>query len=246
VHAASAVEAEWLLEYFPERVRSERTVSFAGERIEVSEALLYDALVLDVSKRPATPSPDVAQALAKAALARGAAAPWNVDVVEDLRRRVDFAVTHGLKGGPLDVEAAVIAHCADKVSFDDLRADPLEHALLRLIDPRLPELAPSRVKLRQGRELEVHYELDRPPWVESRLQDFFGLLDGPRVGGEPVVLHLLAPNYRPVQVTTDLKGFWDRHYQSVRKELMRRYPRHSWPEDPRTAQPPEPRPPRRR
>jgi ATP-dependent helicase HrpB len=244
VHAASAVEAEWLLEYFPERVRSERTVSFAGERIEVSEALLYDALVLDVSKRQATPSPDVAQVLAKAALARGAAAPWDVDAVEDLRRRVDFAAKHGLKGGPLDVEAALILHCADKVSFEDLRADPFEHALSRQIDSRLSELAPSRVKLRQGRELTVHYELDRPPWVESRLQDFFGLLDGPRVGGEPVVLHLLAPNMRPVQVTTDLRGFWDRHYATVRKELMRRYPRHSWPDDPRTAEPPAPRAPR--
>jgi ATP-dependent helicase HrpB len=246
VHAASAIEAEWLLEYFPERVRSERTVSFAGERIEVSEALLYDALVLDASKRPATPSPDVAVALAKAALARGAAAPWDVDAVEDLRRRIDFAAAHGLKAEPLDVEAALIDHCADKVSFDDLRADPFEHALQRKRDmQRVNELAPSRVRLQQGRELRVHYELDRPPWIESRLQDFFGLLDGPRVGGEPLVLHLLAPNQRPVQVTTDLKGFWDRHYPSVRKELMRRYPRHSWPEDPRSAKPPEPRPPRR-
>ncbi|HEY6882110.1 MAG TPA: ATP-dependent helicase HrpB [Polyangiales bacterium] len=247
VHAASAIEAEWLLEYFPERVRSERTVSFVGERIEVSEALLYDALVLDASRRPATPSPDVAAALAKAALARGAAAPWDVDAVEDLRRRIDFAIAHGMKGAKLDVEAALLAHCADKVSFEELRADPFEHALQRGLDPslRLNELAPARVRLPQGRELKVHYELDRPPWVESRLQDFFGLLDGPRVGGEPLVLHLLAPNQRPVQVTTDLKGFWDRHYPSVRKELMRRYPRHSWPEDPRTAKPPEPRPPRR-
>ncbi|MET0284786.1 MAG: ATP-dependent helicase HrpB [Polyangiales bacterium] len=246
VHAASAVEADWLLEYFPDRVRSERTVSFAGERIEVSEALMYDALVLDASKGKATPSPDVAQALAKAALARAAAAPWDVDAVEDIRRRVSFAIGHGLKGEPLDVEAALIEHCADKVSFDDLRADPFEHALARMLDmQRVNELAPSRVRLAQGRELKVHYELDRPPWIESRLQDFFGLLDGPRIGGEPLVLHLLAPNQRPVQVSTDLRGFWDRHYASVRKELMRRYPRHSWPEDPRTAKPPEPRPPRR-
>jgi ATP-dependent helicase HrpB len=246
VHAASAIEAEWLLEYFPERVRSERTVSFAGERIEVSEALLYDALVLDASKRPATASPDVAQALAKAALARGAAAPWDVDAVEDLRRRVEFARAHGAKLEGLDVEAALVAHCADKVSFEELRADPFELALQRRLDPlRIHELAPARVRLQQGRELKVHYELDRPPWIESRLQDFFGLLDGPRVGAAPLVLHLLAPNQRPVQVTTDLKGFWDRHYPSVRKELMRRYPRHSWPEDPRTAKPPEPRPARR-
>ena len=55
-----------------------------------------------------------------------------------------------------------------------------------------------------------------------------------------VVLHLNAPNGRAQQVTTDLSGFWDRHYPAIRKELMRRYPRHSWPEEPRTAEPPKP------
>jgi ATP-dependent helicase HrpB len=78
----------------------------------------------------------------------------------------------------------------------------------------------------------VHYEPDRPPWVQSRLQDFFGLRDGPKLGGEPLVLHLLAPNQRAVQVTTDLAGFWQRHYPELRRQLMRRYPRHAWPEDP--------------
>jgi ATP-dependent helicase HrpB len=70
--------------------------------------------------------------------------------------------------------------------------------------------------------------------VASRLQDFFGMREGPRVGGgrAALVLHLLAPSQRPVQVTTDLAGFWQRHYPQVRRELSRRYPRHAWPEDP--------------
>ncbi|HEY3595562.1 MAG TPA: ATP-dependent helicase C-terminal domain-containing protein, partial [Polyangiaceae bacterium] len=89
-----------------------------------------------------------------------------------------------------------------------------------------------------------HYEADRPPWIESRLQDFFGMPEGPRLcrGKLPLTLHLLAPNMRAVQVTTDLSGFWLRHYPGIRRELMRRYPRHSWPEDGRTATPPEPKP----
>src|SRR5207247_2551232 len=101
-------------------------------------------------------------------------------------------------------------------------------------------LAPERVALPGGRRLRVEYELDKPPWIASRLQDFFGLRDGPRVaeGRVPLVLHLLAPNQRPVQVTTDLAGFWQRHYPALRRELMRRYPRHAWPEDPLTAPPP--------
>jgi len=255
VHSASAIEPEWLLEFFPERVRSERSVSFhaATERIEVSDTVLYDALVLDESRRSATPGVEVARALADAALARGPGAPWDVDAVEHLRRRLNFLAVHVADVPALDDErlrSALAAHCADKASFADLRADPFEHALLAQLDPnlrgRLDQLAPTRIKLAHGRDLQVHYELDRPPWVESRLQDFFGLLDGPRVasGKVPLVLQLLAPNQRPVQVTTDLKGFWERHYQGIRKELMRRYPRHSWPEDPTSAAPPPPRPPR--
>jgi ATP-dependent helicase HrpB len=89
----------------------------------------------------------------------------------------------------------------------------------------------------------VHYEAAQPPWVESRVQDFFGLADGPVLGERrlPLVLHLLAPNGRDVQVTTDLRGFWVRHYPALRRELSRRYPRHFWPEDPLHASPPAPR-----
>jgi ATP-dependent helicase HrpB len=66
------------------------------------------------------------------------------------------------------------------------------------------------------------------------MQDFFGLARAPSVGDGrvPLVLHLLAPNQRPVQVTTDLPGFWVKHYPALRKQLMRRYPKHAWPEDP--------------
>jgi ATP-dependent helicase HrpB len=94
--------------------------------------------------------------------------------------------------------------------------------------------APERVTLARGRQARVRYERGRAPYVASRMQDFFGMSDGPRVacGRVALVLQLLAPNSRPVQVTTDLAGFWSRHYPSVRRELGRRYPRHAWPEDP--------------
>ncbi|MFT3924812.1 MAG: ATP-dependent helicase HrpB [Myxococcales bacterium] len=253
VRTASAIEPEWLLEYFPERVREERKASFdaRNERVEVSVAMLYDGLTLDESRRAAEPSPDASLALAEAALARGAAAPWDVDAVESLQRRTRFAHTYDPSIPVIDedlLKVKLVQHCADKNSFADLRADPFEHALPQLVSDslraRLERLAPARVRLPSGRELVIHYEIDRPPWVESRLQDFFGMLDGPRLanGQVPLVLHLLAPNQRPVQVSTDLKGFWDRHYAQIRKELMRRYPRHSWPEDPRTAEPPQRKP----
>jgi ATP-dependent helicase HrpB len=94
----------------------------------------------------------------------------------------------------------------------------------------MDELAPERIRLPGGRQVRVHYEPDQPPWIASRLQDFFGMTTTPTVGrGVPVVVRLLAPNNRPVQMTTDLAGFWTRLYPQLRKELSRRYPKHQWP-----------------
>jgi ATP-dependent helicase HrpB len=250
VRTASAIEPEWLLEYFPARIRDEQRVAFDSERerVEVTHAMMYDALALDESKKLGEHSPEVSRVLAQAALAKGPAAPWDDEAVVQWQRRALFAAKYDARIKPLDdagLLEVLLAHCSDKSSFDDLRADPFDQALPALMGPgvraRLEELAPTRIRLPSGRELRINYELDRPPWVESRLQDFFGMLDGPKLAGGavPLVIHLLAPNQRPVQVTTDLSGFWDRHYPAVKKELMRRYPRHSWPDDPRTARPPE-------
>ena len=104
------------------------------------------------------------------------------------------------------------------------------------------ELAPERVTLASTRSARIEYEEGKPPWVESYLQDFLGTKASPRAGNVPIVLHLLAPNKRAVQVTTDLPGFWERHYPSIRKELMRKYPRHAWPEDTSVPVPPRVRP----
>jgi ATP-dependent helicase HrpB len=101
-------------------------------------------------------------------------------------------------------------------------------------------MAPERISLPSGRQLKVHYGRSKPPWVESRLQDFFGMAKGPTVlgGRVPLVIHLLAPNQRAVQITDDLAGFWSRHYPAIRRELSRKYPRHAWPDDPLTSAPP--------
>jgi ATP-dependent helicase HrpB len=101
----------------------------------------------------------------------------------------------------------------------------------------LNEIAPLSIRLRNGRQTKVYYEEGRPPWISSRLQDFFGMQDTPRIGPSktPLVIHLLAPNHRALQTTTDLAGFWERLYPQVRRELMRRYPKHAWPEQPQKA-----------
>lgn len=104
---------------------------------------------------------------------------------------------------------------------------------------RLDALAPSKLPVPSGSMIRINYFDDgRPPVMEVRLQEVFGLIDTPTVneGRTKVILHLLSPGYKPVQVTQDLKSFWTNTYAEVRKELRSRYPKHSWPEDPWTAQ----------
>jgi ATP-dependent helicase HrpB len=99
--------------------------------------------------------------------------------------------------------------------------------------------APGRVRLPTGREAAVVYEADRPPSLSARIQELFGLRETPRLGGGrvPLVVQLLAPNQRPVQVTDDLASFWRTTYFEVRKQLRGRYPKHAWPDDPLAATP---------
>lgn len=95
-----------------------------------------------------------------------------------------------------------------------------------------------------GRNIKIHYEAGKNPFVEIKIQEIFGLKIHPKMFGQdlPLVFHLLAPSQRPVQVTADIPGFWSGSYQEVRKELKPRYPKHSWPEDPRNADPEAPKP----
>lgn len=102
----------------------------------------------------------------------------------------------------------------------------------------LERLAPSHLEVASGSRVKLRYELGGPPILAVRLQEMFGMEETPTVcqGRVPVVVHLLSPAQRPIQVTQDLKGFWQKTYQEVKKELKGRYPKHFWPDDPLTAQ----------
>lgn len=101
----------------------------------------------------------------------------------------------------------------------------------------LRDVAPSHFQAPTGNRFRIDYPDNQPPFVEVRLQELFGLKTHPQIGGRPLTFHLLGPNYRPVQVTSDLPGFWKGSYFEVRKELKSRYPKHSWPENPAEALP---------
>jgi ATP-dependent helicase HrpB len=221
VRLAAPIEPEWLLDRAVERVSLEW--NRAAERVEQVTALVYDQLVIEETRAPAAPGDEASRLLAQKALEAGIGRFADRDAVEQVRSRAAFG------GITIDVGAVLVAECHGRTSFAELE----EADLLKAIRPgHIQQAAPERLKLPSGREVKVHYEPDKPPWIESRLQDFFGMRDTPRIGGAPVVVHLLAPNHRPVQVTSDLAGFWERLYPEVRKELARRYPKHKWPEKP--------------
>jgi len=233
VRVFARIEPEWLLDHFPEQVREESVLVWnrQAERVDAVSRLVFGSLVLQQSTEAPADRAAASQLLAEKALEAGIARFVEEDLLEDLLGRLEFA----------GIEAPVIEDCFKEFcgghrSFAELKGVGSSFIgwLEGQFNPRqLSEYAPRTLRLKSGRQLKIHYERGKAPWAASRLQDFFGMDESPRLGPQrtPVVLHLLAPNQRSVQTTTDLSGFWSRLYPQVRRELMRRYPRHAWPED---------------
>jgi len=125
---------------------------------------------------------------------------------------------------------------------EDLKKIKLSEALFHSLDwekqQALNKLAPQKIEVPSGSKININYFFNgATPVLSVRLQEVFGLSDTPRIndGKTALVLHLLSPGYKPVQVTSDLKSFWNNLYHEVKKELQRRYPKHAWPDDPWTA-----------
>jgi ATP-dependent helicase HrpB len=219
VRLAAPIEPEWLLE----RAVGRTTLEWnrAAERVEQVSALVYDQLAIEETRAPAVASEEASKLLAVKALDVDIGRFVEREALDQLLARAAFAKI------AIDVGATLTALCSGRTCFAEIT-----DLLAALRPARIDQAAPERLKLPGGRDVKVHYEMGKPPWIESRLQDFFGVRETPRIGSTPVVVHLLAPNRRPVQVTSDLAGFWERLYPQVRRELSRRYPKHKWPETP--------------
>ena len=131
----------------------------------------------------------------------------------------------------------------DKTALKDISAGALAQALMALLPwdlrARLDREAPTHFEAPTGTQLQIDYEAEQGPTIAVRLQELFGLNTHPSIAGGavPLVLQLLSPAHRPVQLTRDLPGFWRGSYAAVRSDLRGRYPRHPWPEDPANAPP---------
>jgi ATP-dependent helicase HrpB len=220
VRMASAVDREWLV---PWTSRIEHEMGADGIVRAVSREY-YGAIAL--AGRPVEPDPTTAQQLlTEAFLARGLS-----EHDEQLVRRLRFA------GIAMDVRDLAARAVAGRQSIHEIH---LAAALGPDVRHALDRDAPESIPVPSGRRARLEYSEDGTITAAVKLQELFGLADTPRVGRsrEPVILSLLAPNGRPVQVTRDLRSFWARTYAEVRRELRGRYPKHPWPEDPWTAQP---------
>jgi len=256
VRQASAVERGWLPE---EALSTSVEVAFdpAREAVAAFRRTRFLDLVIEEAQAALPESDEVARVLAQAASAdpRRALALDDPDTTAFLARVRSLREWLPELGLPAFDEEGLRARlpelCAGCRSFEDLRRLPLVERLrsgLTYLQQRaLEREAPERIEVPSGSRVRLVYEPGRPPVLAARIQELFGLAETPRVAGGrvAVLVHLLAPSGRAQQVTDDLRSFWNEAYQTVRKELRVRYPRHAWPEDPWNA-PPERRPKRRR
>jgi ATP-dependent helicase HrpB len=251
--AAAPLDPRQLERDFPGAFARERVLRWNDARaaVEAFEEQRFGAIVLERRSVPVQPA-DALPALLAAVRSRGLEAlPWS-ESARRLRARIQALRQWMPELGLPDVgDAHLLAtleqwlapHLEGKRGLDALAGESLSQALAAMLDYEqrriLDAQAPDQLVVPSGQARRLEYAPGEPPVLAVKLQELFGLADTPRVGGGrmPVTLHLLSPAGRPIQVTQDLKGFWERTYPEVKKELKGRYPRHPWPDDPWTAAP---------
>ncbi len=256
VRLASAIEREWLSQ---DKLRTSVDIAFdaVAEKVTAWRRVRYEDLVIEETPATLPAREETAPILAAAAAERlervlpAADSPAGLFLkrIRCLRQWLPELNLPAFDDAQLRELLPWLCHSCR--SFADVRnAGWLEALLSKLTHAQLQALnreAPERLQVPSGSRVTVQYEIGRPPVLAVRIQEVFGLGETPRIaaGRVPVLLHLLAPNFRPQQVTDDLASFWANMYPQVRKELRARYPRHAWPDDPLTAMP-ERRPHRRK
>ncbi|WP_445144872.1 ATP-dependent helicase HrpB [Dyella sp. Tek66A03] len=251
--AAAPIDLRVLERDYPALFRRERVLRWNDERnaVEAFEEQRYAAIVLERRSVPVKPE-DALPALLAAVRAKGIdALPWSENA-RRLRARMQALRAWVPELGLPDISDTALLESLDdwlapylngKRRLDALSAEELSQALGTLFDyeqrRQLDAQVPESLTVPSGMSRRLEYAEGEPPVLAVKLQELFGLADTPRVanGRIPVTLHLLSPAGRPIQVTQDLKGFWERTYPEVKKELKGRYPRHPWPDDPWTAAP---------
>ncbi|MEY2559639.1 MAG: ATP-dependent helicase HrpB [Verrucomicrobiota bacterium] len=238
---ATRIEEEWLRELFPESFREETRIEFdpAFRRVTGHRQTLFHDLVLRSDEFSPQAYPAAAQILAREVLAGNCPLKhWN-NAVEQWIERVNFVATEfpELEFPPIDEAAKLLLLeqiCHGAATYKEIKERPVWPAVKSWLgaaqQQTLDELAPERIKLSSGRAAKITYGAGAPPTIAARIQDLYDTPRGLAVGRgrTPLRIQVLAPNHRPIQITSDLESFWREGYPKIKKELQRKYPKHEW------------------
>jgi ATP-dependent helicase HrpB len=238
---ATAIEADWLKELFPEDIKSEVQVQWDAQakRVLAAELLRFRDLALAAKRIDPPPADAAARLLAEEINAGRLLLPNWDHSVEQWLLRLKLLCQHcaDLQLPPItddDKKAIIEQLCHGAVSYKDIKEREvkpvvmswLSHAQRELLDKHAPE----RLMLSNGRTPKVSYEEGRAPFISLRIQELYNVNQTPKIalGRVGVTVHILTPGMKPIQVTSDLANFWREHYPKIKSELQRRYPKHEW------------------
>ena len=238
---ATAIETDWLRELYPDDIQSDLHVQFDAQqkRVLAAELLRFRGLALS-AKRVDPPPTDAAARLLAAEIKAGRLLLPNWDHgVEQWLARLNLLCQHCAELQlpaitDADKESIVEQLCLGATSYKDIKEREVRPIVMSWLSPPQRELldkhAPERLTLPNGRTPKVSYETGKSPFISLRIQELYDVNQTPKIalGRVPVVVHILTPGMKPIQVTQDMAGFWRQHYPRIKSELQRKYPKHFW------------------
>jgi ATP-dependent helicase HrpB len=238
---ATAVEADWIRQLFPEDLQGVPQVYYdAGtKRVYAEEQIQFRGLALAMRRVEPPPLDAAAQILAEEVVAgRLDLMNWDQGVEQWILRLNQLSRWCPELGLPAiaaeDRRHLIEQFCHGALSHKDIKDREVKPVVKSWLSSSqqalLDKHAPERLTLANGKTPKVVYTENGNPYMALRIQELFGVRQTPRIAINrvPVLLHILAPSMRPVQITQDLAGFWTKHYPRIKQELQRKYPKHEW------------------
>ncbi|MGA3285623.1 MAG: ATP-dependent RNA helicase [Verrucomicrobiota bacterium] len=238
---ATAIELDWLRELFPDDLKSELHVQFdaTAKRVQAAELVRFRGLALSAKRVEPPPADAAARLLADEIFAGRSPLPNWDHAVEQWLARLNLLCRHcpELQLPPFaedDRKHIIEQLCHGAVSYKDIKDREVKPLVLSWLSGAQRELldkhAPERLSLPNGRTPKVVYEDGKPPHIALRIQELYDVTQTPMIamGRVPVVVHILTPGMKPIQITQDLASFWREHYPRIKSELQRKYPKHEW------------------
>jgi ATP-dependent helicase HrpB len=238
---ATAIETDWLRELFPEDIESDLHVQFdpTSKRVQAAELLKFRGLALSARRVEPPPADAAARLLAEQVIAGNLTLKDWDDSVDQWILRLNLLAKWcpEFELPPItedDRKHLIEQLCHGAFGYKDIKERDVKPVVKSWLSVAQHELlnqhAPERLSLPNGRTPKVVYDVGNPPHIALRIQELYDVNQTPKIalGRAPVVVHILTPGMKPIQVTQDLASFWKEHYPRIKSELQRKYPKHLW------------------